>query len=145
MPRARSRLALGTASPWHSSWGFVHQPRTSAGRARFAGEGVGQFSEPEQAPSPPAHGLAPSKGPCSGVPAFSSWLQAPIFTFFRGLLLFCSGVIHPSIHMILAELLLHARPLLDAGDPVLTRYPVPVLFRVHSLGDMRQETGKTHT
>lgn len=48
-----ARLSLGTESPWHSLWGFVHRPWTSTGRATCAGGGRGprQLSEPEQPPS----------------------------------------------------------------------------------------------
>ena len=31
---------------------------------------------------------------------------------------------------------IHSRPLLDAGDPVITRYTVPALCGVHSLGEI---------
>ena len=38
-------------------------------------------------------------------------------------------------HSIPVELQLYSRPLLDAGDPVITRYTVSALFVVHSLGE----------
>ena len=68
-----------------------------------------QLSEPEQSPFPPAHGLAPLRGPflyltlLRQCPAFSSWLQARIFTFFRGLLLFYYSFIHSCIRYLLSS------------------------------------------
>ena len=44
VPWARSRLILGSASPWHSLWNFVYRPWTSVSRATFAGGGDGTGS-----------------------------------------------------------------------------------------------------
>lgn len=96
MPWACSRLALNTASPWHSLWGFVHQPWTSAGRATLAGggDGPGSCQSLSSLPSLLPMALLSSRGPSfyptllRRCPAFSFGLQAQIVTFFRGLLIF---------------------------------------------------------
>lgn len=104
-----------------------------------------QLSEPEQSPSPPARGPAVFQGtfspPHLAHPAFSSWLQASpssgacsYSTAYLFILLIYSFICPH--HSILTELRLHSRPLLDAGDPVITRYTVPALCGVHSLGEI---------
>lgn len=44
VPWACSRLALGSASPWHSLWDFVYRLGTSVSRATFIGGGGGTGS-----------------------------------------------------------------------------------------------------
>lgn len=133
VPGARGRLSLGTESPWHSLWGFVHRPWTSTGRATCAGgrRGPGSSQSLSSPPSLLHVALLSSRGPSlyltllilpSPLGCKPPLLQGPAPS-----LLFIYSFICPH-HSIPVELQLHSRPLLDAWDPLITRYTVPALL-----------------
>ena len=106
---------------------------------RWGREGARQLSEPEQPPFPPPRGLAVLQGtfslPHLAHPAFSSWLKPPLLQGPAPSLLLIYSFIYPH-HSIPIERQLHSRPLLDTWDPLITRYTVPALFGIHSLGEI---------
>ena len=141
VPGAWGRLSLGTESPWHSLWGFVHRPWTSTGRATCAGGGRGPGSSQSLSslPSLLHVALLSSRGPSLYLTLLilpsPLGFKPPLLQGPAPSLLLIYSFIYPH-HSIPIERQLHSRPLLDTWDPLITRYTVPALFGIHSLGEI---------